>query len=77
MTKREKLRKLSIASWNLAGLKMKDASDILIHTQMEMPWDIICLQEVFTKTDKLDCGANCVFFGAPKMLGALRAPAMS
>ena len=37
---------------------------------------IICLQEVFRETDKLDCGANRVFFNAPKMLGALRAPAI-
>ena len=40
-----------------------------------MPWDIICLQEVFRDTDKLGCGANYVFFFVPKMLGALRAPA--
>ena len=40
-----------------------------------MPWSIICLQEFYHKTGKLDCGANDVFFNAPKMLGALRARA--
>ena len=35
------------------------------------------LQEVFRKTEKLDCGANCVLFNAPKMLAALRAPPWS
>ena len=41
---------------------------------MEMPWCITCLQELFRETDTLDCGVNYVFFNAPNMLGALRAP---
>ena len=31
------------------------------------------MQEVFRETDKLGCGANSVFFNAPKMIGALSA----
>ena len=40
--KGEKQRNISIASWNLTGLKIKDASEFLTHTQVEMPRDIIC-----------------------------------
>ena len=43
--------------------------------QVEMPWSIICLQEIVCETYKPDCGAN--YANAPKMLGALRAPAFA
>ena len=76
MTKRERQRNINIASWNLARLKIKDASDFLVHTQSEMPWDTICLREVLHKTDKRDCGANYVLSNAPKMMEALRALAV-
>ena len=76
MTKLERQRNNKIASWSLASLKIKDASDFLIHTQMGMPSNIICLRKVFRETDKRDCGANYVFSNAPKMMGALRALAV-
>ena len=76
MTKLERQRNINIASWNLARLKIKDAADFLVHTQMEMPWDIICLREVLHKTDKRNCGANYVLSNAAKMMGALRALAV-
>ena len=57
-------------------MKIKDASDLQNHRQMEMPWGIMCLRAVFRETDKLDCGANCFYFNTPKMLAALRAPAI-
>ena len=57
MTK-EKIRETStlpVGTW-------QDASEFLIHTLMEMPWDIICVREVCRKTDGLHCGANNVLF---------------
>ena len=44
-TKREKQINFSKASWNLASCKIKDASDFLVHTQLEVPRGIMCLQE--------------------------------
>ena len=72
MTKRDKQRNINIARWNLAGMEMKDASEFPGHTRMEMPWDIICLQEVCRETDKLDCVADYAIFKAAKMMEALR-----
>ena len=76
MSKKRKTRRNSIASRHLADLKTQDAFELLIHTQVGVPWDIICLQEFFWKVDKLDCGASCVHFNAPKMMGAMHAPAI-
>ena len=44
-TKREKQINFSKASWNLASCKIKDASDFLVHPQLEIPRGIICLEE--------------------------------
>ena len=45
-----------MVTWNVAGVSEKDLAPFFDHVSMAHPWDVICLQEAFRRTEGLAMG---------------------
>ena len=73
-----------MVSWNVAGVPLEEIGAFLKHTRDIHPWDFLCLQEAFRKTDGIatcSCKFACecprpVIFTPQSLQGGLRCPAI-
>ena len=73
-----------MVSWNVAGVPLEEIGAFLKHTRDIHPWDFLCLQEAFRKTDGIatcSCNFACecprpVIFTPQSLQGGLRCPAI-
>ena len=70
------VQRLCICSWNLAGVSEDDLCFLLDQISDNYSWDVLLLQEAFTRTDGISNGSSHIILLPSMIAGNLRCPAI-
>ena len=67
---------LHVGSWDVAGLGESDIDDFISQISDHYPWDVVMLQEAFTRAEGISTNSGHMVFPCQSTAGGLRGPAI-